>query len=184
MPSSLCASADLQKRILQVYAALLALAKVCPQTDSRVLHILIRLHVICCISGLCIQFQASSHKRHKTKHIALFFFPHPPLSSSPDAEINIQTVRDKHCVRCFAVIFHGGIFYRCRFVGARLVASSPVNRRLIPHMSALPVSTCPQITAIHHCWTRRYTPLRKEFLVCVEAVNRGRCREGREARER
>lgn len=136
---------------------------------------------------------ASSFKPHpwngtkqNTLHVVVFFFffLHLPLYSSPDAAINIQQMRDKHCVWCFAVISHRGIFYRCRIVGARLAASSPINRRLIPHMSALPVSTCPQITAIHHCWTRRYTPLHKEFLLCVEAVNRGRCREGREAWER
>lgn len=159
MPSSLWASADLQIRLLQVYAALLASAKACPQTDSPPPP-----SWSAYMSSAAALDCASTFHPHpingtnqNTLHIVVFF-PHPPLSSSPDAEINIQTMRDKHCVRCFAVVFHGGIFYKCIFVRARLAASSPqtavwfptcLHFLLPPAHKSLPYITAGQGDALH-----------------------------------
>lgn len=102
--------------------------------------------------------------------LLLLFSPHPLLmlrSTATQCEIN--TAFD-------VLLWYSAEVY---FTDADLSEPGsppppPINRRLIPHMPALPVSTCPQITAIHHCWTRRYTPLHKEFPVGVAAVNRGK----------
>lgn len=71
---------------------------------------------------------------------------------------------------------------RCGFPGA---ASNLTSLGLFPHLildSALPlfpVSTCPQITPIHHQWTRQFTPLHMKFLMCTEAISRGRRVKGK-----